>query len=51
MQAMTVSPVNKNGKVDYSHITVAYAGTNFGDRNNVGADWNNIIKGKNKFKR
>ena len=44
---MVVAPVNKNGKVDYSHITVAYADTNMDDANDPGADWNNIIKGKN----
>ena len=49
MQAMTVAPVNKNGKVDYSHITIAYAGTNFGDIQDDGTDWNNVIRGK-KYK-
>ena len=49
MQAMTVAPVNKNGKVDYSHITVAYAGTNMDDANDRSANWNNIIKGKNRL--
>ncbi|QNQ80144.1 hypothetical protein [Lactobacillus sp. PV034] len=44
MQAMAVAPINKKGQVDYSHITVTYAGTNFGDANDRAADWNNIIK-------
>ena len=49
MQAMTVAPVDRNGKVDYSHITIAYAGTNFGDIQDDGTDWNNVIRGK-KYK-
>lgn len=31
MQAMAVAPV-VNGVVDYDNITIAYAGTNFGER-------------------
>ena len=31
MQAMAVAPV-VNGLVDYDNITIAYAGTNFGER-------------------
>ncbi|WP_265488872.1 lipase family protein [Lactobacillus sp. PV034] len=46
---MAVAPINKKGQVDYSHITVAYAGTNMFDINDLGADGNNIIKGK-KYK-
>ncbi|QNQ80154.1 hypothetical protein [Lactobacillus sp. PV034] len=45
MQAMTVAPVNKNGKVDYSHITIAYAGTNTADKADVRTDLENIVAG------
>ncbi|WP_249339010.1 hypothetical protein [Streptococcus suis] len=31
MQAMAVAPV-VNGLVDYDNVTIAYAGTNFGER-------------------
>lgn len=45
MQAMTVAPVSKNGKVDYGHITIAYAGTNTSDKADIATDIENIVVG------
>ncbi|QNQ80156.1 lipase family protein [Lactobacillus sp. PV034] len=45
MQAMTVAPVDKKGKVDYGHITIAYAGTNTADKADVRTDLENIVAG------
>ena len=38
MQAMTVAPVDKKGKVDKSQITIAYAGTNPTDMTDLKTD-------------
>ena len=43
MQAMTVAPVDKKGKVDYGHITIAYAGTNMADGADIATDIENIV--------
>ncbi|MCU9533690.1 SA1320 family protein [Streptococcus sp. CSL10205-OR2] len=44
MQAMAIAPI-VDGKVDYSNITIAYAGTNFGDPNDRRTDIENVIWG------
>ncbi|MDG3131458.1 hypothetical protein MKL26_00270 [Streptococcus suis] len=44
MQAMAVAPV-VNGVVDYNYITIAYAGTNFGDWKDRQTDLNSVIGG------
>ncbi|BBA92797.1 SA1320 family protein [Streptococcus ruminantium] len=49
MQAMAVVPV-VNGVVDYKNITIAYAGTNFGDPKDRQTDLNSVIMGQNQFK-
>ena len=46
MQAMAVAPVI-NGQVDHNNITIAYAGTNFGDANDREADIKSVIMGIN----
>ena len=50
MQAMTVAPVSKNGKVDYGHITIAYAGTNMADGADRATDFENIVTPLHVFK-
>lgn len=47
MQAMAVAPVVDGKVVDYSNITSAYAGTNFGDANDREADIKSVIMGIN----
>lgn len=42
MQAMVVAPVDKNGNVDYSHVVIAYAGTNKDDRLDIQTDIQSI---------
>ena len=42
MQAMAVAPVDKNGNVDYSHVVIAYAGTNKDDRPDIQTDIQSI---------
>ena len=49
MQAMTVAPVDKKGKVDYGHITIAYAGTNTGDIKDILTDVENVINGSKDY--
>lgn len=44
-QGMAVAPVNKAGEVDYSHITVAYAGTNQSDFKDIAEDLQGIGSG------
>lgn len=44
-QGMAVAPVNKAGEVDYSHITVAYAGTNQSDFKDIAEDFQGIGSG------
>ncbi|HFU3844047.1 TPA: hypothetical protein ACGO5P_001068 [Streptococcus suis] len=48
MQAMAVAPV-VGGKVDTTQITIAYAGTNFGDGKDRQTDLNSVIGGQNYF--
>lgn len=48
MQAMAVAPV-VNGVVDYDNVTIAYAGTNFGDAKDRQTDLNSVIGGQNYF--
>ncbi|QHF54381.1 MULTISPECIES: lipase [Streptococcus] len=50
MQAMAVAPVDSEGRVDYTNITIAYAGTNFGDPKDRQTDLNSVIMGQNQFK-
>ncbi|MBP2097656.1 hypothetical protein J2Z52_000465 [Enterococcus rivorum] len=38
MQAMTVAPLDKNGRVDTSQIVISYAGTNPKDLNDLETD-------------
>ena len=42
MQAMAVATVDKNGNVDYSHVVIAYAGTNKDDRLDIQTDIQSI---------
>ncbi|WP_208422434.1 hypothetical protein [Latilactobacillus fragifolii] len=42
---MAVAPVNKAGEVDYSHIMVAYAGTNQSDFKDIAEDLQGIGSG------
>ena len=42
MQAMAVAPVDKNGNVDYSHVVIAYAGTNKDDLLDIQTDIQSI---------
>ena len=42
MQAMVVAPVDKNGNVDYSHVVIAYSGTNKDDRLDIQTDIQSI---------
>ncbi|MGT2743022.1 hypothetical protein [Streptococcus plurextorum] len=48
MQAMAVAPV-VDGKVDTTQITIAYAGTNFGDGKDRQTDVNSVIFGLNIY--
>lgn len=45
---MAVAPVSKNGEVDYSHVTVAYADTNFSDGKDVAEDLQGVGAGDRK---
>ena len=49
MQAMAVAPVNKNGNVDYSHVVIAYAGTNKDDIKDLGTDVQSLWLGRDKL--
>ena len=49
MQAMAVAPVDKNGNVDYSHIVIAYAGTNKDDHLDIDTDIQSIFFGGSQF--
>ena len=49
MQAMAVAPVNKNGNVDYSHVVIAYAGTNKDDVKDLGTDVQSLWLGRDKL--
>ena len=50
MQAMVVAPVDKNGNVDYSHVVIAYAGTNKDDIKDLGMDVQSLWLGKDKLR-
>ena len=49
MQAMAVAPVNKNGNVDYSHVVIAYAGTNKDDIKDLDTDVQSLGLGRDKL--
>ena len=49
MQAMAVAPVDKNGNVDYSHVAIAYAGTNSSDIKDLGTDVQSLGLGRGKL--
>ena len=49
MQAMAVAPVDKNGNVDYSHVVIAYAGTNSSDIKDLGTDVQSLGLGRDKL--
>ncbi|MGT2743680.1 hypothetical protein [Streptococcus plurextorum] len=48
IQAMAVAPV-VDGKVDTTQITIAYAGTNFGDGKDRQTDVSSVILGLNIY--
>ena len=50
MQAMAVAPVDKNGNVDYSHVVIAYAGTNKDDIKDLGTDVQSLWLGRDKLR-
>ena len=49
MQAMAVAPVDKNGNVDYSHVVIAYAGTNKDDIKDFDTDVQSLGLGRDKL--
>ena len=49
MQAMAVAPVDKNGNVDYSHVVIAYAGTNKDDIKDLETDAQSLGLGRDKL--
>ena len=49
MQAMAVATVDKNGNVDYSHVVIAYAGTNSSDIKDFGTDVQSLGLGRDKL--
>ena len=49
MQTMAVAPVDKNGNVDYSHVVIAYAGTNSSDIKDFGTDVQSLWLGRDKL--
>ena len=49
MQAMAVAPVDKNGNVDYSHVVIAYAGTNKDDIKDLDTDVQSLGLGRDKL--
>ena len=49
MQAMAVAPVDKNGNVDYSHVVIAYAGTNKDDIKDIETDLQSLGLGRDKI--
>ena len=49
MQAMAVAPVDKNGNVDYSHVVIAYAGTNKDDIKDIETDLQSLGLGRDKL--
>ena len=49
MQTMAVAPVDKSGNVDYSHVVIAYAGTNRSDINDIEMDLQSLGLGRDKL--
>ncbi|EHJ51690.1 lipase family protein [Streptococcus macacae] len=49
MQAMAVAPVSQSGQVDYSNITIAYAGTNSDDPKDIDTDLQSVGEGSKKL--
>jgi len=49
MQAMAVAPVDKNRNVDYSHVVIAYAGTNKDDIKDLDTDVQSLGLGRDKL--
>ncbi|KXT70302.1 hypothetical protein SGODD07_01598 [Streptococcus gordonii] len=49
MQAMAVAPVDKKGNVDYSHVVIAYAGTNSSDMKDIETDLQSLGLGRDKL--
>ena len=49
MQAMAVAPVDKKGNVDYSHVVIAYAGTNKDDIKDLETDAQSLGLGRDKL--
>ncbi len=49
MQTMAVASVDKNGNVDYSHVVIAYAGTNSSDIKDFGTDVQSLWLGRDKL--
>ena len=49
MQTMAVASVDKNGNVDYSHVVIAYAGTNSSDIKDFGTDVRSLWLGRDKL--
>ncbi|KXT84258.1 hypothetical protein [Streptococcus oralis] len=49
MQAMAIASVDKNGNADYSHVVIAYAGTNKDDIKDLGTDVQSLGLGRDKL--
>ena len=49
MRAMAVATVDKNGNLDYSHVVIAYAGTNSSDIKDLGTDVQSLLLGRDKL--
>ena len=49
MHAMAVATVDKNGNLDYSHVVIAYAGTNSSDIKDFGTDVQSLWLGRDKL--
>ena len=49
MHAMAVATVDKNGNLDYSHVVIAYAGTNSSDIKDLGTDVQSLLLGRDKL--
>ena len=49
MHAMAVATVDKNGNLDYSHVVIAYAGTNSSDIKDLGTDVQSLWLGRDKL--
>ena len=49
MHAMAGATVDKNGNLDYSHVVIAYAGTNSSDIKDFGTDVQSLWLGRDKL--